>query len=110
MHDDDVLVTASVDASITTTIDTSVSSISVYSNNWISDIDTSMSQDGLIVNNRNVMEEIDELRDAVKAINSLLLLDRDKDLESKYQELADAHKHYEELREKLRTFDLLKNG
>lgn len=57
----------------------------------------------LIVNGRDVMKELDEMRDA------LLLLKRDVDMEEKYPELKEAYDNYMELYRGLRIADKLTN-
>lgn len=56
----------------------------------------------LLVNGRDVMQEIDEMRDA------LLLLKRDVDMESKYPRLKELKEAYEAQLEKYKTFEALK--
>ena len=56
----------------------------------------------LIVNGRDVMREIDEMRDA------MLLLKRDVDMESKYPKLKALKVEYERQLEKYKTFEALK--
>jgi hypothetical protein len=56
----------------------------------------------LTVNGRDVMREIDEMRDA------LMLLKRDVDMESKYPRLKELKDQYEQEMEKYRTFERLK--
>jgi hypothetical protein len=56
----------------------------------------------LIVNGRNVMEELDEMRDV------LLLLKRDVDMESKYPRLKELKDEYEAALAKYKTFEALK--
>ena len=56
----------------------------------------------LLVNGRDVMREIDEMRDA------LLLLKRDVDMESKYPKLKELKDAYERQLEKYKTFEALK--
>ena len=56
----------------------------------------------LVVNGRDVMREIDEMRDA------LLLLKRDVDMESKYPKLRELKDAYERQLEKYKTFEALK--
>jgi hypothetical protein len=56
----------------------------------------------LIVNGRDVMKELDEMRDA------LLLLKRDVDMESKYPRLKELKDEYERALEKYKTFEALK--
>ena len=58
----------------------------------------------LIVNGRDVMKELDEMRDA------LLLLKRDVDMESKYPRLKELKDEYERTLEKYKTFDAIKNS
>ena len=56
----------------------------------------------LIVHGRDVMEEIDEMRDA------LLLLKRDVDMEAKYPRLKELKDEYERALEKYKTWEALK--
>jgi len=56
----------------------------------------------LVVNGRDVMKEIDEMRDA------LLLLKRDVDMEAKYPKLRELKDEYERALEKYKTFEALK--
>lgn len=56
----------------------------------------------LEVNGRNIMKELDEMRDA------LLLLKRDVDMEAKYPRLKELKDQYEQALEKYRTFERLK--
>ena len=56
----------------------------------------------LLVNGRDVMKELDEMRDA------LLLLKRDIDMESKYPKLKELKEAYEAQLEKYKTFEALK--
>ena len=58
----------------------------------------------LVVNGRDVMKEIDEMRDA------LLLLKRDVDMEAKYPRLKELKDEYERALEKYKTFDTLKES
>lgn len=58
----------------------------------------------LIVHGRDVMKEIDEMRDA------LLLLKRDVDMESKYPKLKELKDEYERALEKYKTFDAIKES
>ena len=58
----------------------------------------------LIVNGRDVMKELDEMRD------SLLLLRRDVDMEAKYPKLKELKDEYERTLEKYKTFDILKES
>ena len=58
----------------------------------------------LIVNGRDVMREIDEMRDA------MLLLKRDVDMESKYPRLKEIKDEYEAALSKYITFDTLKES
>jgi len=64
---------------------------------------TTLKVDGdLIINDRDVMKELDEMRDA------LLLLKRDVDMESKYPRLRELKDEYERALEKYKTFEALK--
>ena len=56
----------------------------------------------LLVNGRDVMKEIDEMRDA------MLLLKRDVDMEAKYPKLRELKDAYEAQLEKYKTFEALK--
>ena len=58
----------------------------------------------LVVNGRDVMKELDEMRDA------LLLLKRDVDMESKYPRLKEIKDEYEAALAKYTTFDTLKES
>jgi hypothetical protein len=58
----------------------------------------------LVVQGRDVMREIDEMRDA------LLLLKRDVDMEAKYPKLRELKDAYERQLEKYKTFDTLKES
>jgi len=58
----------------------------------------------LLVNGRDVMREIDEMRDA------MLLLKRDVDMESKYPKLKKIKEEYERQLEKYKTFDTIKES
>ena len=58
----------------------------------------------LVVNGRDVMKELDEMRDA------LLLLKRDVDMEVKYPKLKELKDEYERALEKYQTFDTLKES
>ena len=58
----------------------------------------------LLVNGRDVMKEIDEMRDA------MLLLRRDVDMEAKYPKLRELKDAYEYQLEKYKTFDTLKES
>lgn len=56
----------------------------------------------LIVNGRDVIKELDEMRD------SLLLLKRDVDMEAKYPRLRELKDEYEAALAKYKTFEALK--
>jgi len=58
----------------------------------------------LIVNGRDVIKELDEMRDA------LLLLRRDVDMESKYPRLKELKDEYERTLEKYKTFESIKES
>lgn len=58
----------------------------------------------LIVDGRDVMKELDEMRDA------LLLLKRDVDMEAKYPRLKELKDEYERTLEKYKTFDAIKES
>ena len=58
----------------------------------------------LVVNGRDVMKELDEMRDA------LLLLKRDVDMEAKYPRLKEIKDEYEAALAKYTTFDTLKES
>ena len=56
----------------------------------------------LVVNGRDILKELDEMRDA------LLLLKRDVDMEAKYPKLRELKDAYEAQLEKYKTFEALK--
>ena len=56
----------------------------------------------LLVNGRDVMKELDEMRDV------MLLLKRDVDMEAKYPKLKELKDEYERALEKYKTFEALK--
>ena len=58
----------------------------------------------LLVNGRDVMKEIDEMRDV------MLLLRRDVDMEKKYPQLRELKDEYEAALAKYTTFDTLKGS
>ena len=58
----------------------------------------------LVVNGRDVMKELDEMRDA------LLLIKRDVDMEAKYPKLKEIKDEYEAQLAKYKTFDILKDS
>jgi hypothetical protein len=58
----------------------------------------------LLVNGRDVMKELDEMRDA------LLLLKRDVDMESKYPRLKELKDEYERALAKYKTFEAIKES
>lgn len=58
----------------------------------------------LIVQNRNVLAELDEMRDA------LLLLKRDVNMEEKYPRLKELKDEYEATLAKYKTFETIKNS
>ncbi len=58
----------------------------------------------LEVNGRNVLKELDEMRDA------LLLLKRDVKMEEKYPKLKELKDAYERALEKYKTFDAIKDS
>jgi hypothetical protein len=58
----------------------------------------------LVVNGRDVMQELDELRDSV------LLLTRHVDMEAKYPKLKELKDAYQAQLEKYKTFDALKES
>ena len=65
--------------------------------------DSSIKVDGTLeVQGRNVMKELDEMRDA------LLLLKRDVDMEAKYPKLKELKDAYEEQLNKYKIFEALK--
>ena len=75
-----------------------------YAPNDISIRDDTITNATLIVNGRDVMKEIDEMRDA------LLLLKRDVDMEAKYPKLKEIKDEYEAALAKYNTFDTLKES
>ena len=58
----------------------------------------------LVVRGRDVMKELDEMRDA------LLLIKRDVDMEAKYPRLKEIKDEYEAQLAKYKTFDILKDS
>ena len=67
--------------------------------------DHALKVDGTLeVNGRDVMKELDEMRDA------LLLLKRDVDMEAKYPKLKELKDEYEAALAKYKTFDTLKES
>lgn len=58
----------------------------------------------LVVNGRDVMKELDEMRDA------LLLLKRDVAMEEKYPRLKELKEEYELALEKYKTFEIIKES
>lgn len=58
----------------------------------------------LIVNDRDILKELDEMRDA------LLLLKRDVDMEEKYPRLRELKEEYEAALEKYKTFETIKDS
>jgi hypothetical protein len=58
----------------------------------------------LKVNGRDIVKEIDEMRDA------LLLLKRDVDMEAKYPRLKEIKDEYERALEKYKTFETIKES
>lgn len=58
----------------------------------------------LVVQGRDVMKELDEMRDA------LLLIKRDVDMEAKYPKLKELKDAYESQLAKYKTFDILKDS
>jgi len=58
----------------------------------------------LVVQGRDVIKELDEMRDA------LLLIKRDVDMEAKYPKLKEIKDEYEAQLAKYKTFDILKDS
>jgi hypothetical protein len=58
----------------------------------------------LVVQGRDVLAELDEMRDA------LLLIKRDVDMEAKYPKLKEIKDEYEAQLAKYKTFDILKDS
>lgn len=58
----------------------------------------------LMVNDRDILQELDEMRDA------LLLLKRDTDMEAKYPRLKELKDRYEAELEKYKTYDRIKKS
>ena len=89
-----------------------ISSASLYNNMTITDTTKLMTMNNtdkkvqvtatLEVNGRDVIRELDEMRDA------LMLLKRDVDMESKYPRLKEIKDMYEQELEKYKTFERLK--
>lgn len=85
--------------------DVTIANTSSIRDSTITINDGSMNVDvPLVVNGRDVMQELDEMRDA------LLLLKRDVDMESKYPRLKELKEEYEAALEKYKTFDALKES
>jgi len=89
----------------------------ISNTNYITDVslgDSAITIDGLgdsvsvnrplIVNDRDILQELDEMRD------SLLLLKRHVDMEAKYPRLKELKDEYEATLEKYKTFDALKDS
>ena len=77
------------------------------SNIWTDDISakSAITVDGTFeVQGRDVLAELDEMRDA------LMLIKRDVDMEAKYPKLKELKDAYEAQLEKYKTFDTLKNS
>jgi hypothetical protein len=74
--------------------------ISYFDGNTITN--SIISSSSLVVNGRDVMQELDEMRDV------LLLLKRDIDMESKYPRLKEIKDEYEVALAKYQTFESLK--
>jgi len=106
--------TITLDYTITPTISTvdsgyvTTSSITgLNSNIWTDDVSAkpSIKCDGTLeVQGRDVLAELDEMRDA------LMLIKRDVDMEAKYPKLKELKDAYEAQLEKYKTFDTLKNS
>ena len=60
--------------------------------------------DPLLVKGRDILKELDEMRDA------LLLLKRDVDMEEKYPRLKELKDQYEQALEKYKTFEIIKDS
>ena len=58
----------------------------------------------LVVQGRDIMKELDEMRDV------LMLLNRDVDMEAKYPKLKEIKDEYEAQLAKYKTFDILKDS
>lgn len=58
----------------------------------------------LLVNDRDILKELDEMRDA------LLLLKRDVNMEEKYPRLKELKDQYEQALEKYKTFEAIKES
>ena len=79
----------------------------INSNIWTDDVsaNASIKCDGTLeVQGRDVLSELDEMRDA------LMLIKRDVDMEAKYPKLKELKDAYEAQLEKYKTFDTLKNS
>ena len=78
-----------------------------HSNIWTDDVSAkaAITVDGTLeVQGRDVLAELDEMRDA------LMLIKRDVDMEAKYPKLKELKDAYEAQLEKYKTFDTLKNS
>jgi hypothetical protein len=82
-------------------LDNAVYTYDTANTTWIS---TDSSPPTLKVGDRDVMKEIDELRDAV------LLLKREVDMEAKYPELKRLKDEYQAALDKYKTFDAIKES
>lgn len=67
-------------------------------------IETDNSFGSFMVNDRDILQELDEMRDA------LLLLKRDTDMEAKYPRLKELKDRYEAELEKYKTYDRIKKS
>jgi len=100
MDNDDTILTSSVPViywqDTVTQLTNSAFTIDNHNNNTIN-IDAPLK-----VNGRDILKELDEMRDA------LLLLKRDVDMEAKYPQLRELKDQYEAALEKYKTFERLK--
>jgi hypothetical protein len=112
MEEDDDNVYGVVDIEGVTTLGQGTVTIGGVNDNAVYTYDTAsttwMSTDSapprLKVGDRDVMQEIDELRDAV------LLLKREVNMEAKYPELKRLKDEYEAALDKYKTFDAIKDS
>ena len=98
-YDANTMTTSVYNGNLWTSIDTSTIVTDHTTNNHALRVDGTLE-----VNGRDVMKEIDEMRDA------LLLLKRDVDMEAKYPKLRELKDEYERQLEKYKTFDTLKES
>ena len=85
-----------------TTVGTNPGSYYITDNTMNPALTVNDSAPNLIIDGRDVLAELDEMRDA------LLLLKRDVDMEAKYPRLKELKDEYKRTLEKYKTFEALK--